>query len=187
MASKAVAKAAASGVVEISKSQGVWERIRRSLALDPNRSSGVPLNPTFRNPTPGAYDPLSYDDPVTLPAGDIADNPYWKRDARRNYPALSVVNQADVVGLLSVGSAASPRVELIGEAGEKQLVAAREEAAATGLAPYLEKNAAKAVEASKEALFTNGLPPTPSGQDLKSGTWNVHKYEVNKDQSYGEG
>ncbi|CCF39671.1 NADH-ubiquinone oxidoreductase, partial [Colletotrichum higginsianum] len=64
---------------------------------------------------------------------------------------------------------------------------ASEEAAATGLAPYLEKNAAKAVEASKEALFTNGLPPTPSGQDLKSGTWNVHKYEVNKDQSYGEG
>ncbi|KZL68570.1 nadh-ubiquinone oxidoreductase kda subunit, partial [Colletotrichum incanum] len=191
MASKAVAKAAAGGLVDISKkhtlqSQGVWERIRRSLALDPNRSSGVPLNPTFRNPTPGALNPLSYDDPVTLPAGDIADNPYWKRDARRNYPAISVVNQADVVGLLSVGSAANPRVELIGEAGEKQLVAAREEAASTGLAPYLEKNAAKAVEASKEALFTNGLPPTPSGQDLKSGAWDVHKYEVTEEQSYGE-
>lgn len=145
------------------------------------------MNPTFRYPAPGSLDPLSFDDPVTLPAGDIADNPYWKRDARRNYPALSVVNQADVVGLLSVGSAANPRVELIGEAGEKQLVATKEEAAATGLAPYLEKNAAKAVEASKETLFVNGLPPTPSGQDLKSGAWNVHKYEVAEEQSYGEG
>ncbi|KAL0942802.1 NADH-ubiquinone oxidoreductase 21.3 kDa subunit [Colletotrichum truncatum] len=192
MASKVVAKAAAGGIVEISKkhtlqSTGIWERIRRSLAIDPNRSSGVPLNPTFRNPAPGSLDPLSYDDPVTVPAGDIADNPYWKRDARRNYPALSVVNQADVVSLLSVGSAANPRVELIGEAGEKQLVATKEEAKATGLAPYLEKNAAKAIEASKETLFTNGLPPTPSGHDLKSGKWDVHKYKVNEEQSYGEG
>ncbi|KAF9880768.1 nadh-ubiquinone oxidoreductase kda subunit [Colletotrichum karsti] len=195
MASKAVAKAAtaaAGGVVEISKkhtlqSTGIWERIRRSLSIDPNRSTGVPLNPTFRNPAPGARDPLTYDDPVTVPAGDIADNPYWKRDARRNYPALSVVNQADVVSLLSVGSAANPRVELIGEAGEKALVAAQAEAKASGLAPYLEKNAARAVEASKETLFTNGLPPTPSGHDLKSGKWDVHKYKVNEDQSYGDG
>ncbi|KAI8252370.1 NADH-ubiquinone oxidoreductase 21.3 kDa subunit [Colletotrichum sp. SAR 10_77] len=190
MASKAVAKAAAGGIVEISKkhtlqSTGVWERIRRSLAIDPNRSSGVPLNPTFRNPAPGSLDPLQYDDPVTMPAGDIADNAYWKRDSRRNYPALSVVNQADVVGLLSVGSAANPRVELIGEAGEKALVAAQEEAQTTGIAAYLEKNGT-AVEAGKEQLFTNGLPPTPSGHDLKSGKWDVHKYKVNEDQSYGE-
>ncbi|KAI3553525.1 AhpC/TSA family protein [Colletotrichum abscissum] len=193
MASKAIAKAAAGGLVEISQkhtlqSTGIWERIRRSLAIDPNRSSGVPLNPTFRNPAPGANDPLAYDDPVTVPAGDIADNPYWKRDARRNYPAISVVNQADVVGLLAVGSAANPRVELIGEAGEKALVAAKEEGKTTGIAAYLEKNAAQgAVEASKEALFTNGLPPTPSGENLKSGKWDVHKYKVNEEQTYGEG
>ncbi|KAK1530336.1 AhpC/TSA family protein [Colletotrichum costaricense] len=170
------------------QSTGIWERIRRSLAIDPNRSSGVPLNPTFRNPAPGANDPLAYDDPVTVPAGDIADNPYWKRDARRNYPAISVVSQADVVGLLAVGSAANPRVELIGEAGEKALVAAKEEGKTTGIAAYLEKNAAQgAVEASKEALFTNGLPPTPSGENLKSGKWDVHKYKVNEEQTYGEG
>ncbi|KAK1540649.1 NADH-ubiquinone oxidoreductase 21.3 kDa subunit [Colletotrichum paranaense] len=193
MASKAIAKAAAGGLVEISQkhtlqSTGIWERIRRSLAIDPNRSSGVPLNPTFRNPAPGANDPLAYDDPVTVPAGDIADNPYWKRDARRNYPAISVVSQADVVGLLAVGSAANPRVELIGEAGEKALVAAKEEGKTTGIAAYLEKNATQgAVEASKEALFTNGLPPTPSGENLKSGKWDVHKYKVNEEQTYGEG
>ncbi|TDZ14201.1 NADH-ubiquinone oxidoreductase 21.3 kDa subunit [Colletotrichum orbiculare MAFF 240422] len=191
MATKAVAQAAAGGLVELSKkhtlqSTGIWERIRRSLAIDPNRSSGVPLNPTYRTPAPGAQDPLSYDDPVTIPAGDIADNPYWKRDARRNYPALSVVNQADVVGLLSVGSAANPKVELIGEVGAQQLVAVKEEAAATGIAPYLEKNAAKAVEASKEAFFVNGLPPTPAGTDLSTGKWDVYKYKINKDQTYGE-
>ncbi|RYC63499.1 NADH dehydrogenase/NADH:ubiquinone reductase (H(+)-translocating) [Xylaria longipes] len=95
MASKAVAKLA-KGVVPLSQKQtlestGIWALVRRVFAVDPNRSSGVPLNPFFRNPTPGALDPLTYDDPVTLPAGDIADNPYWKRDARRSYPKLSFV------------------------------------------------------------------------------------------------
>ncbi len=107
------------------QSTGVWERFRRSFAIDPNRSSGVPLNPYFRNPAPG--EPHEYHDPVTIPAGDIADNAYWKRDHRRAYPALSVVSQADAVALLSVGSAAKPRAELIGEAGTKALVAAQEE------------------------------------------------------------
>lgn len=29
-------------------------------------------------------------------ASDPAENPYWKRDVRRNYPRLSVVNQAQL-------------------------------------------------------------------------------------------
>ncbi|KAL1863941.1 hypothetical protein VTK73DRAFT_6320 [Phialemonium thermophilum] len=189
MASKAVAAKAAGGVVSITKKQtvqstGIWERIRRTLSIDPNRSNGVPLNPYFRNPSPGSMDPLQYDDPVTIPAGDIADNPYWKRDARRNYPRLSVVSQADQVALLSVGSAAQPRVELIGEAGSKALVAAEEEGRqAGGLAAYLQKEGA---EAGRLVLAENGLPPLPAGQDLKSGKWDVHKYELDEEQSYPE-
>jgi hypothetical protein len=119
---------------------------------------------------------------VTLPAGDIADNPYWKRDSRRNYPQLSVVNQSQFAQLLTVGSAAAPKVELIGEAGEKQLVAVKEESQ-TGLAQALGKVAPG--EATKD-VFVNGLPPLPSGQSLSSGAWDVHKYEVT-DTSYGEG
>ncbi len=163
----------------------MWERIRRSFAIDPNRSSGVPLNPYFRNPAPGSNNPKEYTDPVTIPAGDIADNPYWKRDARRNYPQLSVVNQAQQVSLLSVGSAAAPRVELIGEEGSKALVAAEEEGkGAGGLASFLEKGGA---EAAKLVLAqTGGLPPLPSGQSLSTGTWAAHKYELDPEQSYSE-
>ncbi|KAF5001330.1 hypothetical protein FGRMN_1087 [Fusarium graminum] len=176
---------AASNVVSIAKKQtlqstGIWETFRRFLAIDPERSNGVPLNPHFRNPPPGANNPLEYDDPVTLPAGDIADNPYWKRDNRRNYPQLSVVNQSQFAQLLTVGSAAAPKVELIGEAGEKQLVAVKEESE-TGLAKALEKTA----DATKD-VFVNGLPPLPSGQTLAGGKWDVHKYEVTE-TSYGEG
>ncbi|XDG04260.1 hypothetical protein ABKA04_003875 [Annulohypoxylon sp. FPYF3050] len=191
MASKAVAKAASSagGVMSISQKQtlqstGIGERIRRILAVDPNRSNGVPLNPYFRNPTPGGQDPLQYDDPVTAPAGDIADNPYWKRDTRRSYPRLSFVSQADAVALLSVGSAANPKQELIGEEGQKALVAAKEEGKSVGLAAYFEKN----VGVAKDTLLVNGLPPLPSGQSLgEGGKWQTYKYELTEENSYPDG
>ncbi|KAI0551919.1 NADH-ubiquinone oxidoreductase 21.3 kDa subunit [Xylaria curta] len=188
MASKAVAKLA-NGVIPLSQKQtlestGIWDRVRRVFAVDPNRSSGVPLNPFFRNPPPGALDPLSYDDPVTLPAGDIADNPYWKRDARRSYPRLSFVNQSDAVALLSVGSAAAPKQELIGDAGAKQLVAATEEGQAGGLAAYFEKNT---TAAATEDFLVNGLPPLPSGERKKAdGKWEAYKYGLAEENSYTE-
>ncbi|KND88366.1 NADH-ubiquinone oxidoreductase 21.3 kDa subunit [Tolypocladium ophioglossoides CBS 100239] len=186
MSSKAVTKAA-SGVVSLAKKQtlqskGIWETFRRAVAIDANRSNGVPLNPWYRNPPPGSNDPLAYNDPVTLPAGDIADNPYWKRDARRSYPKLSVVGQADVAQLLTVGSAAQPKVELVGEAGEKQLVAARQEGE-TGLAKCLEK----APRDVAKDVFVDGLPPLPSGQTLASGSWDVHKYELVEENAYPPG
>ncbi|KAI6379786.1 hypothetical protein MCOR25_001917 [Pyricularia grisea] len=184
MASQAAAKAAG-GVMNIATKQtlqsaGIWEKIRKSLSIDPNRSNGVPLNPHFRYPAPGSNDPMAYDDPVTLPAGDIADNPYWKRDHRRNYPALSVIKQADAVALLTVGNAAAPKAELIGEAGEKALVQAKE-AGNSGLAAFFEKNGKSAAL----DVFVGGLPPTPAGESLISGKWDVHKYEVSE-QSYSE-
>ncbi|KAH8911658.1 21 kDa subunit of NADH dehydrogenase [Coniochaeta sp. PMI_546] len=190
MASKAVTKAAGAAVSLSKKytleSVGIWARIRSSLAIDPNRSTGVPLNPYNRHPAPGSNDPNAYDDPVTVPAGDIADNPYWKRDARRAYPRLSVIGQAEQVALLGVGSAAAPRVELIGEAGTKALVAAEEEGKNTGLATYLEK---KGADVGKLVLKENGLPPLPSGQSLaQSGdNWEVYQYKIEEVQSYGDG
>ena len=188
MASQAVAKAAG-GVMSITtkhtvQSTGMWEMIRKAFAIDPNRSSGVPLNPYFRYPAPGSNDPQQYTDPVTLPAGDIADNPYWKRDNRRHYPKLSVIGQAEQVALLTVGSAAAPRVELIGEEGAKAIVAAEQTGKEAGLAAYIEKNG---VEAAKQVLAqTGGLPPLPSGQSLASGKWEVHRYQLDPEQSYSE-
>lgn len=142
----------------------------------------MPLNPYYRLPAPGSNDPNSYDDPVTIPAGDIADNPYWKRDARRNYPRLSVVGQADTVALLTVGNASAPKMELIGEEGSKALVAAEEEGQTKGLAAFFES---KGTAVANDVLV-NGLPPLPSGESLSSGSWDVHKYEPKDEGSYPE-
>ncbi|KAL4879826.1 hypothetical protein BJY04DRAFT_193072 [Aspergillus karnatakaensis] len=158
------------------QSTGLWERLRRLLAVDPNRSTGVPLNSQFRLPTPGALPPLSYDDPVTLPAGDIADNPYWKRDVRRNYPRISTVNQADVVGLLTVGSQAAPKDEVlqVGQAGEKQLVSVKQDGEDRGLAGLFEKDK----NGVKGVLAPNGLPPMPCNLNTAS------KYELGTEHGY---
>lgn len=138
------------------------------------------MNPQFRNPPPGALDPNSYDDPVTLPAGDIAENPYWKRDVRRRYPQLSTITQADAVALLEVGSAAAPKQELIGEAGSKQLIAAQE-SGAKGLAVAFEKNTGLA----KDVLGPGGLPPLPSGLH-NTGPAGSKRYELESEQTYGD-
>ncbi|KAL1641143.1 hypothetical protein SLS58_006251 [Diplodia intermedia] len=158
--------------------EGIWARISNILAVDSKRSTGVPLNPQFRNPPPGALDPKTYDDPVTVPAGDIADNPYWKRDVRRNYPRLAAVTQGDVVGLLSVGSAANEKVELIGEAGKNKLVAVSEEGQ-KGVAAFFEKEPA----AVKSVLGEDGLPPLPSGHHT-TGKLGEKKYHLEEEQSY---
>ncbi|KAL5332120.1 hypothetical protein BJX70DRAFT_385078 [Aspergillus crustosus] len=158
------------------QSTGIWERLRRLLAVDPDRSTGVPLNSQFRLPTPGALPPPSYDDPVTLPAGDIADNPYWKRDVRRNYPRASTVNQPDVVGLLTVGSQVAPKEDIlqIGQADEKQLISIREDGEERGLAGLFQddKNGIKGV------LGPNGLPPNPCNLNSAS------KYQLGNEHGY---
>jgi hypothetical protein len=160
------------------QSRGIWETIRRVFAVDPNRSNGVPLNPQFRNPPPGSNDPFAFTDSVTIPAGDLADNPYWKRDARRGYARASVVSQADVVGLLSVGSQSAPKKELIGEAGTKELVQVKKEGE-TGLAAYFNGGKGRALE----SLGKGGLPPLPSGATLKPG---ADKYNLTAENAYPE-
>lgn len=148
--------------------------------MDPNRSNGIPIK-HFRNPTPGGLDPKEYDDPVTVPAADIADNPYWKRDTRRAYPNSSYVTQGDAVGLLSMGSAAQPSPKLLaGEEGAKQLVAVKEEGD-KGLAVLFESE--KALGA--RVLGEGGLPPMPV-QTRARGTIGAEKYEVAETQAYND-
>lgn len=158
--------------------QGLWARINNFFAIDSKRSTGIPLNPQFRNPPPGANDPNTYDDPVTLPAADLAENPYWKRDVRRRYPRLSVVKQADVVGLLSVGSQADPKegAPPAGEAGARQMVSVREEGE-RGLAAFFEKEK----DVQSRILGPSGLPPMPT--NLNQTPQGKH-YELLEEQSY---
>ncbi|RPA86220.1 NADH-ubiquinone oxidoreductase subunit [Ascobolus immersus RN42] len=141
-------------------STGFWEVIRRFLAVDPNRSTGVPLNPLFRWPTPGR--PTPYTDPVTVPAADIANNPYWKRDVRRNYARQSVITQGKIVGLLECGSKAAPKIA-DGEKGATQLTVVEKEEGKLG--SVLKADPSKI----KEVLAEEGLPPAP-GVGVK---WNI--------------
>lgn len=160
----------------------MWERIRRAFAVDPNRSNGIPINAQFRNPPPAAMPPQSYDDPVTVPAGDIAQNQYFARDSRRSYPRLSVVNQADVVGLLSVGSKAAPKagVELIGDAGAKQLVELRADGEETGVAKLFERDNSSVMG----VLGKDGMPPFPSGMNRTTND-GAKAYVMDKDREEG--
>lgn len=191
MSSKAAVKAASSAgqVVSVYKkytvqSTGIWDWIRRVLSVDPNRSNGIPLNAQYRNPPPGALDPQSYDDPTTIPAADIAENQYFKRDARRNYPRLSVINQADVVALLTVGSKVAPKEAerpLIGEEGAKQLTLVRQEGREKGLAAFFQKDKTTAAG----VLGPSGLPPLPSG--LSHQRDGSKRYDFSPDEAYPDG
>lgn len=107
-----------------SRPLGLWEKLRQVLVLVPNRSSGNPLVQYFRAIPPGARieEARNYKDPITIPAGDIKGNAYHKRDYRRNYPQVHGFDQTKVSGLLTLGSAASPRVS-IGEKGTQELAA----------------------------------------------------------------
>ena len=136
----------------------------------------MPLNPHFLNPPPASNDPNAYDDPVTLPAADIAENPYWKRDNRRRYPQTHAVTQGDVVALLSVGSKANPKDEVLqlGDAGKKQLVEVKEQGNTGGIAVFLQKETGL----GKSVLSADGLPPKPPT------TYGAKPYRLAMDQSY---
>ena len=149
-------------------SRGIWEKIRRFFAIDPNRSDGIPMHAHYRNIAPGSLNPNEYADVVTLPRGDIAGNPYWKRDTRRNYPALSTFTQQDVVGLLQLGSKAAPRIA-DGKEGEKQLVEVKQGGPGLVLAEVLKNRNV----ATKEVLDKDGMPPLP-GSGI---TWSITKDE----------
>jgi hypothetical protein len=167
------------------QSTGVWERIRRALAVDPNRSTGVPLNPQFRNPPPGANPPQTYDDPVTTPAGDIADNAYYNRDMRRNYPRISTVNQAHVSQLLLVGSKAIPRDDIlpIKDTDTKQVVKVEGEGERKGLSSLFSEKKNMSV-----GIFdSHGQPPFPTGMNkLTPAGEKEYVVDINRAEGYPE-
>ena len=72
-----------------------------------------------------------------------------------------MVKQPDVVALLSVGSAAQPKEDVlqIGEAGNKQLVEVKEEGE-RGLSAFFGKEK----DAFKGVLAPNGMPPVPTSR-----------------------
>lgn len=83
-----------------------------------------------------------------------------------------------MVALLTVGSAAAPKQELIGEAGSKALVAAGE-SGQKGLAAYFKANGGLS---AKDVLDKNGLPPLPSAVS-QTGSRGMN-YDLTEEQAY---
>ena len=159
------------------QSTGIWERLRRLLAVDPSRSNGIPLNLQFRNPPPGSNDPFGYTDPVTIPAADIAENPYYGRDVRRSYPRLSDVRQADVVGSIDCREQGGSEARADrGGWGEESCCCERAGGEGGGGVFSGEKDV-------KSVLGKDGLPPLPSGLAMKAGR---DRYELTEENAYPE-
>ncbi|KAE9411534.1 21 kDa subunit of NADH dehydrogenase, partial [Gymnopus androsaceus JB14] len=93
----ATKKAAESTLYHLSP-QGFWKKFRDAVVVNPEISSGLPLQGVHRFPPPASR-PEKYATPATK-ASDIAQNPYWKRDVRRAYPQLSVITQTGLSSLL---------------------------------------------------------------------------------------
>ncbi|GJE94496.1 hypothetical protein PsYK624_106660 [Phanerochaete sordida] len=78
--------------------RGFWKKFRDAVVVNPEISSGLPIQGVHRYPPPASR-PEKYATPATK-ASDPAQNPYWKRDVRRAYPQLSVVTQSELSTLL---------------------------------------------------------------------------------------
>ncbi|KAG5358418.1 NADH-ubiquinone oxidoreductase 21.3 kDa subunit [Yarrowia sp. B02] len=136
-------------------SKGIWEKLRVLLAIAPNRSSGNPIVPLYRVPTPGSRPEAQvYQDPSSYPTNDIAENPYWKRDHRRAYPQTAFFDQKTVTGLLELGSEATPRIA-DGDAGTKALLNVAN--GGVSLNQAITKSPKDVIYG--EVLTVNGLPP----------------------------
>ena len=90
------------------------------------------------------------------------------------------MNQADVVGLLSVGSKANPREDVlqIGEAGAKQLVQVKQEGEERGLAALFEKDK----KSVGSVLGPTGMPPLPTALGPKR---EARQYVMDRDREQG--
>jgi hypothetical protein len=118
--------------------------------------------------------PEEYVEPLTSPAADLADNPYWKRDTRRDYPRTLIYTQPYIAGLLSYGNASAPRIAA-GETGTKAL--AEVTSGKLELTTVLEST-----DVGKEVLARNGgLPPLP-GTGRGRTKW---RFKVNEEVGQG--
>lgn len=118
--------------------------------------------------------PEEYVEPLTAPAADLAENPYWKRDTRRDYPRTLVYSQPYIAGLLLYGNAAAPRIAA-GETGTKAL--AEVTSGQLELSTVLASS-----DVGKEVLARNGgLPPLPGTGRGRMG-W---KFRLNDESEQG--
>ncbi|CAB4379109.1 hypothetical protein RhiirA5_394379 [Rhizophagus irregularis] len=131
-----------------------FEKIRRLLTVNPESNTGVPITGTYRTPAPGSQ-PKTYVHPLTKHS-DLAQNYYFGRDARRNFPRLAVYTQNDVAKLIAVSNLKSISA---GEGGSNE---------STQVTTIPEDLSLTEAIAFGPALYSHEkLPPTPGRPSYK--------------------
>ncbi|TCD64162.1 hypothetical protein EIP91_004475 [Steccherinum ochraceum] len=148
----AVKKAADQTLYHLSP-KGFWKKFRDAVVVNPEISSGLPIQGINRYPPPASR-PERYSTPATkaYAASDPAQNPYWKRDVRRTYPRLSVVTQTELSSLLIEHSQAAS-VAAPAEGEQASVPAAPKE-------PVDLTAAIATVTSTAKAFSETHLPPT---------------------------
>ena len=139
--------------------KGIWNWVKQTFQIAPERSSGITFNESYRNPMPGTPN-AKYKEPLTAPASDIAQNPYYARDVRRQYPAISMFTQEKVAGLLTYGNKAQPAI-----ADGNEGITALSKLSELQLTQAIESDGEKNVAA---ILGEGGVPPLPMGKRGRS-------------------
>ncbi|GAA5883596.1 hypothetical protein JCM16303_004905 [Sporobolomyces ruberrimus] len=148
----------------------LWNRVRKALVVNPESSSGNPLPAKFRTP-----EPASRPEKFTVPsskASDVAENPYWKRDFRRQYPKTEIVTQGELAKLL------------IAQGGFESLppISASEGSNSTAVTADSPAPSLAALYTSSAPSVGSFKPPTPPGLKFK---WAPAKEDAPHDpQSY---
>ncbi|GAA6010357.1 hypothetical protein JCM11491_006284 [Sporobolomyces phaffii] len=147
----------------------LWNRVRKAIVVNPESSSGNPLPSKFRTP-----EPASRPEKFTVPsskASDVAENPYWKRDFRRNYPKTEVVTQGELAKLLIAQGGFESLPPISTPQGPDATTAVTADSPAPSLAA-LYSATAPAVGSFK--------PPTPPGLKFK---WQACKENAPHDEN----
>ncbi|KAJ2781026.1 hypothetical protein H4R18_003120 [Coemansia javaensis] len=130
-----------------------WQAVGRRVWLRDYKDSMIPRT-TFRTPAPASQPP--YQSPVTA-ASAIANNPYYKRDVRRNYPRTEVYTQADVGSLLLLAHGPKDTPQQL-EGGTAPDAAAKDVATRDAAA----KDVVEALEKLGQPLYSAAcMPPVP--------------------------
>ncbi|PVV03264.1 hypothetical protein BB560_002260 [Smittium megazygosporum] len=122
----------------------------------------------FRKPAPLNNPPYK---PAITEASDISNNPYFKRDVRRNYPRVAVYSQQDLAKLLS-----KPEAEKIASSADGAAATSAEQK--SPVIPPQSFNLVSVLSTSGlKPYSSSNLPPTPGTN---------YKYNISPEQE-GEG
>ncbi|KAI9251785.1 hypothetical protein BDA99DRAFT_521181 [Phascolomyces articulosus] len=130
-----------------------WSWVKKYFSVNPLSTDGMPAVGKFRTPAVGSR-PETYTEPTTH-ASNVANNYYFQRDVRRNYPRLAVYTQTKVAGLLEGASA------------QASIPAGTEEQAGTPAKVPKQKPLVEVLN-TKKLYSQQNLAPTPTwGRQLK--------------------